>query len=174
MSLRERYEEIVRRMGEAHSQFLSDRLTLTRKEAQLREAVVEEADDQADYFEGRTHAMEAVVQADEARYRVLATEAETVRAQLVTEEIQAMLNQFDAMIVDLTERARAMAHQLEEATPLIRGAEARAASLPASTTTAPRAAVEAASARFADVDQLLDQLLTALTRDTHGTEPREG
>src|SRR2546429_513363 len=53
MTLYERYEEALAAWHTARSQMLSDRLTLSRKEAQMHEADVEQDDRVADYFANR-------------------------------------------------------------------------------------------------------------------------
>ncbi len=151
------YEDAQQAAADAWSQLLSDRLTLSRKRAQLREAVVEEADDQADYFELRTEEMEQVVQQGEARYATLVATAEELRVSMTTEEINTLLRQYRATLTDLATQLQPLASQISEAASLVHRAEERAQTLPTSAT-APRRAVDAAADRLAEIETLLNQL----------------
>jgi chromosome segregation ATPase len=107
MTLRDQYETALAAWRQARSAMLSDRLTLSRKRAQMHEADVEQDDSVADYFANRAAEMADRVAADEEKLAALAATAEEVRIAMVTEEL-------DATIASYNEALRAMATQLAE------------------------------------------------------------
>ena len=157
--LRAEYERLAADAAAARSQFLSDRLTRTRKEAQLREAQIEEADDQADYFAGRAAEMAGIVAHDEERIAALEGRAEGMRGDILTLQIEDALAQFAAAVAALAPKIAAISEELTAtANRFIQAAEGWADELPPSARDAPRSALTAATDRYIALEGLLHDL----------------
>ena len=102
-ALEAEYARIMAQAATVRTQMLSNRLTRSRKEAQMREATIEEAEDQAAYFEGRTREMEGVVHTDEANLSALTTLASSVYGQIAEIRVRDALVAFDAIMNSLTD-----------------------------------------------------------------------
>ena len=157
MTLREEYEGRLAAWRAARSRMLSDRLTQSRKEAQMHEADVEQDDSVAEYFADRTAEMSARVAADEARMAALATEAEEVRIAMVTEELDAAVASFDETLRAIAEQLAALDTQIAQAASLSQRAEELARTLPASAAKQHQMA-EAVAARTAEIGERLQAL----------------
>jgi len=169
-ALEAEYAQIAAETATARTQMLSDRLTRSRKETQLREATVEEAEDQAAYFEGRTHEMEGVVQADEAQLATLEMQAAAVVGQMAVIRVQNALAAFDAALHGLVPPVDALFAALTETAPHLQAAFAQIDILPESATET-HAALAAANDRAAAVESLLHELRYALAGPT---DPADG
>src|SRR5258707_10581430 len=97
MSLQQDSEGGVAAWQRAHSLLLSDRLTLSRKEAQMHEAQIEEAEDQIEYFAERRAQMQRHVAEREAQAEQLAAQAEEIRIAMVTQQLDATLASYEGL-----------------------------------------------------------------------------
>lgn len=180
-ALEAEYARIVAQAAAVRTQMLSNRLTRSRKEAQMREATIEEAEDQAAYFEGRTREMEGIVHTDEANLSALTTQAAAVYGQIAEVRVRDALVAFDAIINGLTQSGEAdrypvagraafdaivngltlqidtLTAALTEAAPYLQTAYALLDALPASATDT-RAALAAANDRVDNAEALLHEL----------------
>ncbi len=152
MTLREDYEAALAAWHTVRSQFLSDRLTLSRKEAQMHEADVEQDDMVADYFAGRRAEMAAQVAADEARMNELAAAAEEIRIAMVTEELDTTLAAHQDALQSLAAQIAALQEQATQIASLSQRAEQLAETLPASAARQHEAAERAADRTRAVTD----------------------
>jgi hypothetical protein len=134
MTLDQQYEEALAAWHTARSQMLSDRLTLSRKEAQMHEADVEQDDSVADYFASRRAEMARRVAADEERLAALAANAEELRIAMVTEELHATILSYEAALRALESRLAELQEQAAQVALLTRRATELAETLPASAT----------------------------------------
>ena len=166
-ALEAEYARIAAEAATVRTQMLSDRLTRSRKEAQLREATVEEAEDQAAYFEGRTQEMEGIVRADEARFAALETQAATVSGQMAVLRVHDALAAFDVALRGLVPSVDALFTALAETAPHLQAAFAQLDALPASASET-RDALTTANDRAANVESLLHELRYALTGPANG------
>lgn len=132
MTLRDRYEERLAAWRRARSAMLSDRLTRSRKQAQMHEADVEQDDSVAEYFAGRVEEMERRVATDEEIVAALAAEAEEIRIAMVTEELEATFAAYEATLRAVESQLAALNDQIAAAASLSRHAEELAETLPAS------------------------------------------
>lgn len=132
MTLRDRYEERLAAWRQARSEMLSDRLTRSRKEAQMHEADVEQDDSVAEYFADRVAEMEQRVATDEDKVAALAVEAEEIRIEMVTEELDGTIAAYEATLRALALHLAALNDQIAEAASLSRHAEELTEMLPAS------------------------------------------
>jgi len=180
-ALEAEYARIMAQAATVRTQMLSNRLTRSRKEAQMREATIEEAEDQAAYFEGRTREMEGVVHTDETNLSALTTQAAAVYGQIAEVRVRDALAAFDAIMNDLTQSGEAdrypvagrtafdaivngltlqidtLTAALTQAAPYLRTAYALRDALPASATET-RAALAAANDRADNAETLLHEL----------------
>ncbi len=161
MTLREDYDTVLAAWHTARSRFLSDRLTLSRKEAQMHEADVEQDDMVADYFAGRRAEMAERVAADEARMNELAAAAEEIRIAMVTEELDTTLAAYQEALQSLEAQLAAMQAQAAQIASLSQRAEQLAETLPASATRQHEAAERAAD-RTRAVSDAIQQLRAAV------------
>jgi len=134
MTLREEYEERLAAERRARSQMLSDRLTRTRKEAQMHEADVEQDESVAEYFAGRTAEMARRVADDEVRLTTLAAEAEEIRIAMVTEDLDSVVASYNDALTALAAQLADLDSAVEQIAALSRRAEELATTLPASAT----------------------------------------
>ena len=160
--LRTDYARLRDEAALARTQMLSDRLTHSRKEAQRREAEVEEADDQADYFADRVQETAATMRQSEATLAVLEGRVNAVRGEIVVAQIAGELDAFAAALRDLAPQVAAMLGRLEAAATHIRQATALAEELPSDAAAASHTAITAATERFIAVEGLLRDLYDAL------------
>lgn len=161
MTLHDQYEDALAAWHKARSQMLSDRLTLSRKEAQMHEADVEQDDSVADYFAGRRAEMARRVAADEARMAALAADAEEIRIAMVTEELDATIASYEAALRALAAELASLNEQAAQAASLSRHAEELAETLPA-TATKQREAATHLAIRSAAIEEALHQLAASL------------
>ena len=134
MRLREEYEERLAAWRQARSRMLSDRLTRTRKEAQMHEADVEQDNSVAEYFADRTVEMERRVAADEARMASLAADAERIRIAMVTEELDTTVASYNEALRAIAEQLAALDAHVARAASFSQRVEELAGTLPASAT----------------------------------------
>ncbi len=132
MTLHDQYDEAVAAWHTVRSAVLSDRLTLSRKIAQMHDADVEQDDDVADYFAGRKAEMEQQVAAGEAQMAALAAQAEELRIAMITDELTAALQSYDATLRAIQDQFAVLSAQLTEAAALDQRIKELADSLPAS------------------------------------------
>jgi len=111
---------------------LSDRLTQSRKQAQMHEADVEQDNSVAEYFADRTAEMARRVAADEARMAALAADAEEVRIAMVTEELDTTIAAYNEALRAMAEQLAALDARITQAAALSQHAEELATTLPAS------------------------------------------
>lgn len=156
-ALEAEYARIAATAATTRTQMLSDRLTRSRKETQMREAVIEEAEDQAAYFEGRTREMERIVETDETHLAELEAHAAAIRAQIAEIHVREALAAFDAALRGLVPQLDALQDALAGAAPHLQTAFARRDALPKSATDA-RDALSAANVRAASAESLLHEL----------------
>ncbi len=161
MTLHEEYEERLAAWRQARSRMLSDRLTRTRKEAQMHEADVEQDDSVAEYFADRTAEMARRVAADEARMASLAADAERIRIAMVTEELDTTVAAYNESLRVMAEQLAALDAHIARAAALSRRAEELAGTLPASAARQHMAA-EAVAARTATIGERLQSLQEAV------------
>lgn len=166
--LRAEYERVRDAVALSRTRMLSDRLTHTRKEAQLREAEVEEADDQADYFAERVAETAAAAWQSEADLAALEQRADAVRGEIVGVQIEEELRGFAAALRDLALQGAAMLTALEAAATHIRQATAYTEERP-TTTTAPRDAVATATDRYIALEGLLHDFIEAVRDEQRAT-----
>lgn len=157
------YERLRDAATLARTQMLSNRLTHTRKEAQLHEAEVEEADDQADYFAERVAETATATQASRQHLAALEAQAEGARSDLLIAQSEAVLGEFAAALRDLALHAAAMLTALESTAVHIQQASAWAEQLPA-TAVAPRDAATEARELYIALEALLHDLIEAAGR----------
>jgi chromosome segregation ATPase len=162
VSLQQEYESAVAAWRRAHSLLLADRLTLSRKEAQMHEAQVEEAEDQIEYFAERRAQMQRHIAEREAQIDTLAGRAEEVRIAMVTEQLDTTLASYDEMLREMTEALAALDERLREAGSLAQRAEQLASILPQSAARQHQSA-NAAAQRTHLIEAALRQLHAALT-----------
>lgn len=161
MSLQEEYEAAVDAWRRTRSLLLSDRLTLSRKEAQMQEAQVEQAEEQAEYFAERRAQMQQRVAEREARVEELAAHAEEVRIALVTKQLDTTLASYEEVIRELLGELAALDERVREAGTLSQQAEQLAATLPQSAAQQHHAANTAAQ-RTHTIEAALRQLHAAI------------
>jgi ketopantoate hydroxymethyltransferase len=140
---------------------LSDRLTQSRKEAQMHEADVEQDDSVAEYFADRTEEMARRVAADEARMTALAADAEEVRIAMVTDELDTVVASYNDTLRTMAEQLAALEAQVARAAALSRRAEELAATLPASAARQHQAS-DAVATRTATIGERLQTLQDAV------------
>lgn len=157
MTLHDDYEQALAAWRTARSEVLSDRLTLSRKTAQMHEADVEQDDEVAEYFAGRVTEMQARVAAGEVHVVALATAAEEVRITMVTQELDSTLDAYREALRAMEAHIAALAEQARQVTTLSQQAETLAESLPASAERQHRAA-EAATEHARTIEAALEQL----------------
>ncbi len=157
MTLHDDYEQALAAWRTARSQVLSDRLTLSRKTAQMHEADVEQDDEVAEYFAGRMAEMQERVAVGEAHVTELAAAAEEVRITMVTQELDATLDAYREALRAMEAHIAALAEQARQVTTLSQRAESLAETLPASAEQQHRAA-EIASESARTIEAALEQL----------------
>lgn len=167
-ALRAEYECVRDVVALSRTRMLSDRLTHTRKEAQLREAEVEEADDQADYFAERVAETAAAAWQSEADLAALEQRADAVRGEIVGVQIEEELRGFAAALRDLAPQAAVMLTRLETAAAHIQRTTALSAELPV-TITIPRDAIAAATERYIALEGLLHDFIEAVRDEQRAT-----
>ncbi len=160
MALQEEYDAAVAAWKRAHSLLLSDRLTLSRKEAQMHEAQIEEAEDQIEYFAERRAQMQRQVAEREAQVAALAAQAEEIRIAMVTEQLDATLASYEETIREMVAALAALDERTREAAALADQAEQLASTLPQS------AARQHHAQRAHAIEAALRQLHAALTAQT--------
>lgn len=170
MTLRDQYEERIAAWRAARSRMLSDRLTQTRKEAQMHEADVERDDSVAEYFADRTEEMGRRVAADEARMAALAAEAEEVRIAMVTEELDTTVASYNDVLRAMAEQLAALDAQVAHAASLSQHAEELAGTLPASAARQHQAA-DAVATRTAEIGERLQALQEAVSVSVPSPQP---
>lgn len=134
MKLHDRYETSLVAWREARSAMLSDRLTLSRKQAQMHEADVEQDDNVAEYFADRVAEMRGRVAADEEKVAALATTAEEVRIAMVTDELDATITSYNDALRAIAAQLAEMENHIAQLRELSAHAEALASTLPESAT----------------------------------------
>ncbi len=162
MTLHEEYEERLAAWRQARSRMLSDRLTQSRKEAQMHEADVEQDDSVAEYFADRTEEMARRVAADEARMAALAADAEEVRIAMVTDELDTTIASYKDALRAMAEQLVALDDAVARAAALSQRAEELAGTLPASAARQHQAS-DAVATRTATIGERLQALQDALT-----------
>lgn len=162
MSLRDEYEAAVAEWRRARSALLSDRLTRSRKEAQMHEAQIEQDEDRIEYFAERRAQMQDRIAVAEADVASLAARAEEVRIAMVTEELNGTLAAHDALVQEMAAALAALDHRAREAASLAQRAEQLASTLPQSAARQHDAANRAA-ARTHAIEHALRALHDALT-----------
>ena len=168
MTLHKRYEEALAAWHNARSQMLSDRLTLSRKEAQMHEADVEQDDSVADYFANRRVEMTRRVADGEARMAALEAETEELRIAMVTEELEETIASYDAALRALESQLESLNEQAAQAAAFSQRAEDLAETLPATAAKQREAAAHLAT-RITAIEEALQQLATALAPPSAGT-----
>jgi chromosome segregation ATPase len=163
VTLHDQYNAALAAWRQARSAMLSDRLTLSRKQAQMHEADVEQDDSVADYFAGRAAEMADRVAADEEKLAALAAAAEEVRIEMVTEELDATIATYHEALRAMAAQVAAMEAQFARMTELSQRAEELADTLPESATRQHRAADDVANQITAIEERLrsLQQTVTA-------------
>ena len=161
MTLHEEYEERLAAWRQVRSRMLSDRLTRTRKEAQMHEADVEQDDSVAEYFADRTAEMGRRVAADEARMAALAADAERIRIAMVTEELDTIVASYNEALRVMAEQLAALDAHIAHAASLSRRAEELAGTLPASAARQ-HSVADAVAARTAAIGERLQALQDAV------------
>jgi chromosome segregation ATPase len=134
MTLHDRYETALAAWRQARSAMLSDRVTLSRKQAQMHEADVEQDDSVADYFANRAAEMADRVAADEEKLAALAATAEEVRIAMVTEELDTTIASYNEALRAMASQLAALESQVAQMTGLSQRAEELADTLPESAT----------------------------------------
>jgi hypothetical protein len=162
VTLHEEYEERLAAWRQARSRMLSDRLTQSRKEAQMHEADVEQDDSVAEYFADRTEEMARRVAADEARMAALAADAEEVRIAMVTDELDTTIASYKDALRAMAEQLAALDDAVARAAALSQRAEELAGTLPASAARQHQAS-DAVATRTATIGERLQALQDALT-----------
>jgi chromosome segregation ATPase len=165
MTLREEYDAAVAAWKRAHSLLLSDRLTLSRKEAQMHEAQIEEAEDQIEYFAERRAQMQRQVAEREAQVEALAANAEETRIAMVTQQLDATLASYEETVRQMVAALAALGERTREAALLADQAEQLASTLPQSAARQHHAANSAAQRAHA-IEAALRQLHAALVEQT--------
>jgi chromosome segregation ATPase len=165
MTLQEEYDAAVAAWRRAHSLLLSDRLTLSRKEAQMQEAQVEEAEEVAEYFAERRAQMQRQVVAREAEVEQLAAHAEEIRITMVTQQLDATLASYNEIRHEMIAALAALDERIREAGSLAERAEQLASTLPQSAARQHQAANSAAQQTHA-IEAALRQLHAALVEPT--------
>lgn len=161
MTLREEYEERLAAERRARSQMLSDRLTHSRKEAQMHEADVEQDESVAEYFAGRTAEMARRVADDEARLATLTVEAEEVWVAMVTEDLDRLVASYNDALTAFAAQLAALDTAVEQIAALSRRAEELATTLPASATRQHQAA-DAVTTRTNQIGERVQELRDAV------------
>jgi galactokinase len=146
---------------------LSDRLTLSRKQAQMHEADVEQADSVADYFANRVAEMTHRVDADEEKLAALAAAAEEVRIEMVTEELDATIASYHETLRAMAAHLAAMETEMVRMAALSQHAEALAGTLPASATQQHQAA-DAVTNRTTEIEERLRNLQQTVAASVPG------
>ncbi|MGI8689558.1 MAG: hypothetical protein ACR2M3_13370 [Thermomicrobiales bacterium] len=157
MTLRDQYEERIAAWRQARSRMLSDRLTQSRKQAQMHEADVEQDDNVAEYFADRTAEMARRVAADEARMMALAADAEEVRIAMVTEQLDTTIAAYNDALRAMAEQLAALDTQIAQVASLSQRAEELATTLPASAARQHQIA-DAMTVRTAEIGEQLQAL----------------
>jgi DNA repair exonuclease SbcCD ATPase subunit len=157
VTLHEQYEAALAAWRQARSAMLSDRLTLSRKQAQMHEADVEQDDSVADYFANRAAEMASRVAADEEQLAALAATVEEVRIAMVTEELDATVASYNEALRAMAEHLAAIEAQIAQMTDLSQRAEELAGTLPESATRQHLAA-EAVANRTTEIAEHLRSL----------------
>lgn len=161
MTLRDDYEAALNAWRQARSLLLSDRLTRSRKEAQMQEALVEQDEERTEYFAERRAQMQQRVAADEARVATLAARAEEARIAMVTEELDDTLAAYDDLLREMAAAVAALDARARAAGSLAAHAEQLAGTLPQSAARQHHAANTAAQ-RTHTIETALRQLNAAL------------
>ncbi len=162
MTLRDQYEERLAAWRRARSRMLSDRLTQSRKEAQMHEADVEQDDSVAEYFADRTMEMARRVAAGEARMIALAADAEEMRIAMVTEELDTTIASYNEALRAIAEQLAALDTRIASVAALSQRAEELATTLPASAARHHQIA-DAVAVRTAEIGERLQALQDAVS-----------
>ncbi len=162
MTLRDQYEERLAAWRQARSRMLSDRLTQSRKHAQMHEADVEQDDSVAAYFADRTEEMAYRVTADEAQMAALAADAEEMRIAMVTEELDTTIDAYNEALRAMTEQLAVLDAQIAHVASLSQRAEELATTLPASAAQHHQMA-DAVTVRTAEIGERLQALQNAVS-----------
>jgi aminopeptidase N len=157
MTLHDQYETALAAWRQARSAMLSDRLTLSRKQAQMHEADVEQDDSVADYFANRAAEMADRVAADEEKLAALAATAEEVRIAMVTEELNATIVSYNEALRAMAAHLAAMESQMVRMVELSQRAEELADTLPESATQQHQAA-DAVANQIVEIEERLRSL----------------
>jgi len=157
VTLRDQYEERIAAWRRARSRMLSDRLTQSRKQAQMHEADVEQDDSVAEYFADRTAEMGQRVAADEARMAALAADAEEMRIAMVTEELDTTIAAYNDALRAMAEQLVALDARIAQVASLSQRAEELATTLPASAAQHHQVA-DAMTVRTAEIGERLQAL----------------
>ncbi len=157
MTLRDQYEERIAAWRRARSRMLSDRLTQSRKQAQMHEADVEQDNSVAEYFADRTAEMARRVAADEARMTALAADAEEMRIAMVTEELDTTIAAYNEALRAMAEQLAALDARIAHVASLSQRAEELATTLPASAARQHQVA-DAITVRTAEIGERLQAL----------------
>lgn len=157
MTLQDEYNAALAAWHEERSRVLSDRLTLSRKEAQMHEADVEQDDAVADYFANRKAEMEQRVAEGEAYLASLAAHVEEVRILMVTEELAATMSAYRDVMRAVERQIAALRDHVSQATALSQHAEELAESLPQSASRHHQSA-----ATLVEQSRVLDEILRQL------------
>ena len=162
MTLHDQYEAALAAWRQARSAMLSDRLTLSRKQAQMHEADVEQDDSVADYFANRAAEMADRVAADEEKLAALAATVEEVRIEMVTEELDATIASYNEALRAMAAQLAAMEAEIARMTTLSQHAEELADTLPESATQHHQAA-ESVANRTTEIEERLRDLQAMLS-----------
>jgi chromosome segregation ATPase len=165
MSLQQEYDAAVVAWQRARSMLLSDRLTLSRKEAQMHEAQIEEAEDQIEYFAERRAQMQRRVADRAAEVDALAAHAEEIRIAMVTQQLDTTLASYEDIRREMIAALAALDERTRAAASLADRAEQLASTLPQSAARQHHAA-NAAAQRTHAVEAALRQLHAALVSET--------
>jgi len=157
VTLRDQYEERIAAWRRARSRMLSDRLTQSRKQAQMHEADVEQDNSVAEYFADRTAEMARRVAADEARMTALAADAEEMRIAMVTEELDTTIAAYNEALRAMAEQLAALDARIAHVASLSQRAEELATTLPASAARQHQVA-DAITVRTAEIGERLQAL----------------
>jgi len=157
VTLRDQYEERIAAWRQARSRMLSDRLTQSRKQAQMHEADAEQDNSVAEYFADRTAEMARRVAADEARMAALAADAEEMRIAMVTEELDTTIAAYNDALRAMAEQLAALDARIAQVAALSHHAEELATTLPTSAAR-PHQVADDMTVRTAEIGERLQAL----------------
>jgi chromosome segregation ATPase len=142
---------------------LGHRLTYSRIQVRLREAAIEQAEEQVAALQARADALEPLVTADMRRVAELTVEAEEIRLRAVAAALEQILIELTATVGAIGVQVRQLRTDLQTAVAQVERAQRYADTLPVGLLQERVAANEAAE-RLRAMDELMHLLCSLLSK----------